>query len=434
MTLVLGAKLDRTDSKTPWGFRLYGGKDFGSPFTVQRVTPGSLADKCGLEVGDVILKIANEVSDTLRHKEAEQRIIHSGNSLELTLQRGNAKSPLVQNATPPPARPAPAPAPSVFSPAMSNGAPPAPSVFSDHNRSARPFSAVANNGELLVTNEQFNSPLSLYSVDNAVETMTQQIDVLNVAPAPVPASPRVAPSPAGPTSPPWGSPPPAVAAAPAPAPPSAWVPKVPSGPRTMKNIQAGEAKSMPAGSAVGRVPICAFCGIAIRGPFVSALEKTWCPNHFNCANPQCSKPLINCGFVEEEGQLLCENDYDQFLAPKCAKCSKSIMRECVNALGRQYHPECFLCHHCGVAIGSGAFHMEDSNNYCEKDWQAMFQTKCFGCQFPIESGDRWVEALDQNWHSECFNCSTCQVNLEGQGFFAKGGKPYCKKHAANKRF
>ena len=40
-----------------------------------------------------------------------------------------------------------------------------------------------------------------------------------------------------------------------------------------------------------------------------------------------------------------------------------------------------------------------------EDWQARFQTKCYGCQFPIEPGDRWVEALSQNWHSECFNCS-----------------------------
>ena len=39
------------------------------------------------------------------------------------------------------------------------------------------------------------------------------------------------------------------------------------------------------------------------------------------------------------------------------------------------------------------------------DWAVMFQTKCYGCQFPIEPGDRWVEALNQNWHSECFNCS-----------------------------
>lgn len=44
------------------------------------------------------------------------------------------------------------------------------------------------------------------------------------------------------------------------------------------------------------------------------------------------------------------------------------------------------------------------------DWALMFQTKCYGCQFPIEPGDRWVEALSQNWHSECFNCSVSEIS------------------------
>jgi len=33
-----------------------------------------------------------------------------------------------------------------------------------------------------------------------------------------------------------------------------------------------------------------------------------------------------------------------------------------------------------------------------------------------------------------FFLQTCQVNLEGQSFFAKNGKPYCKKHSATGRF
>ena len=45
------------------------------------------------------------------------------------------------------------------------------------------------------------------------------------------------------------------------------------------------------------------------------------------------------------------------------------------------------------------------------DWGEMFQTKCYGCEFPIEPGDRWVEALNQNWHTECFNCSV-STNLD----------------------
>jgi hypothetical protein len=197
----------------------------------------------------------------------------------------------------------------------------------------------------------------------------------------------------------------------------------------MRVGKAGEARSMASGSG-GRIPICNFCNTTIRGPFILALDKTWCPDHFNCANPNCRVPLIDCGFVEEEGQLFCERDYEQYFAPRCGKCGRSIIGEIVNALRETYHMDCFTCVQCHRPIGGGSFHTEEGKIYCDKDWAAMFQTKCYGCQFPIEPGDRWVEALNQNWHSECFNCSTCQVNLEGQSFFAKGGRPYCKKHAS----
>jgi hypothetical protein len=202
----------------------------------------------------------------------------------------------------------------------------------------------------------------------------------------------------------------------------------------MKVGRAGEAKTLNALVGTSRIPVCGSCCMNIRGPFISALDKTWCPDHFICANPSCRAPLINLGFVEEEGQLFCEKDYEQYLAPKCGKCGRSIVGEVVNALKNTFHMNCFLCVKCHQPIGTGSFHNEDGKIYCQKDWGLMFQTKCFGCQFPIEPGDRWVEAMSNNYHSECFNCSTCQINLEGQSFVAKNGKPYCKKHGGGGRF
>ena len=87
------------------------------------------------------------------------------------------------------------------------------------------------------------------------------------------------------------------------------------------------------------------------------------------------------------------------------------------------------------------------------DWNELFTTKCVSCGFPIEAGDRWVEALNNNYHSQCFNCTVsprdyhilkvcrsywfpqcfslqlCKKNLEGQKFFVKAGKPFCRSHA-----
>lgn len=82
------------------------------------------------------------------------------------------------------------------------------------------------------------------------------------------------------------------------------------------------------------------------------------------------------------------------------------MQECCNALEKTFHPECFVCAACKQKIGSGSFHLEDGAPYCEKDYVKLFSTKCAGCDFPIEAGDKFFEALSQNWHVECF---TCQV-------------------------
>jgi hypothetical protein len=239
------------------------------------------------------------------------------------------------------------------------------------------------------------------------------------APAPVVEAPAPAPAPAA-----------AVAAAVAVAAAPPKMPSIPKGPRKPTLGSAGSAKiQQPIFS--GKIPVCAMTGNQIRGPFILALGKTFSPDAFVCANPDCRAPLQDCGFVEEGGQLFCETDYETHFAPKCAKCAASIKNDCVNAMSQTWHPECFVCFHCKQPIGTAGFHIEDGNQYCTKDWNELFTTKCYGCEFPIEPSDRWVEALGQNWHAECFNCAVCQTNLEGQSFYAKGGRPFCKKHASS---
>lgn len=89
-----------------------------------------------------------------------------------------------------------------------------------------------------------------------------------------------------------------------------------------------------------------------------------------------------------------------------------------------WHPECFLCSKCQKSIGTGSFHIEDGRPYCVEgiidhrfflflllvllrlsDFRRMFQVKCTGCEFPIEAGDKYLEAMGGIYHAECFNCS-----------------------------
>lgn len=36
---------------------------------------------------------------------------------------------------------------------------------------------------------------------------------------------------------------------------------------------------------------------------------------------------------------------------------------------------------------------------------------CHGCEFPIEAGDRFLEALGHTWHDTCFVCSVSKASL-----------------------
>lgn len=189
------------------------------------------------------------------------------------------------------------------------------------------------------------------------------------------------------------------------------------------------AEHIPAGK---RTPMCAHCNQVIRGPFLVALGKSWHPEEFNCAH--CKNTMAYIGFVEEQGALYCELCYEKFFAPECGRCQRKILGEVINALKQTWHVSCFVCVACGKPIRNNVFHLEDGEPYCETDYYALFGTICRGCEFPIEAGDMFLEALGYTWHDTCFVCSVCCESLEGQTFFSKKDKPLCKKHAHSVNF
>ncbi|XP_044156241.1 LIM domain-binding protein 3 isoform X13 [Bufo gargarizans] len=184
------------------------------------------------------------------------------------------------------------------------------------------------------------------------------------------------------------------------------------------------AERFPASS---RTPLCGHCNSIIRGPFLVAMGRSWHPEEFNCA--YCKTSLADVSFVEEQKNVYCERCYEQFFAPTCARCNTKIMGEVMHALRQTWHTTCFVCAACRKPFGNSLFHMEDGEPYCEKDYIALFSTKCHGCDFPVEAGDKFIEALGHTWHDSCFICAVCHVNLEGQPFYSKKDKPLCKKHA-----
>ncbi|KQK73377.1 PDZ and LIM domain protein 5 [Amazona aestiva] len=183
----------------------------------------------------------------------------------------------------------------------------------------------------------------------------------------------------------------------------------------------------PANQAAPISVLLTLQAILTGGPFLVALGKSWHPEEFNCSH--CKTSMAYIGFVEEKGMLYCEVCYEKFFAPECSKCQRKILGEVINALKQTWHVSCFVCVACHNPIRNNVFHLEDGDPYCETDYYALFGTMCHGCEFPIEAGDRFLEALGHTWHDTCFVCSVCNDSLEGQTFFSKKDKPLCKKHA-----
>ncbi|NXO64476.1 PDLI5 protein, partial [Phainopepla nitens] len=291
-----------------------------------------------------------------------------------------------------------------------------------------------DHSEHLFTLPSFLSSDSLEAAQPApVRSVPACQDSVGVRPAPASAAPAAVLKPTAPLGSAKGWQPPNQAA-----PVSGWTSNSVKSPGTTAPIEKAattpqlneqdtlvqRAEHFPAGK---RTPMCAHCNKVIRGPFLVALGKSWHPEEFNCAH--CKASMAYIGFVEEKGMLYCEVCYEKFFAPECSKCQRKILGEVINALKQTWHVSCFVCVACHNPIRNNVFHLEDGDPYCETDYYALFGTMCQGCEFPIEAGDRFLEALGHTWHDTCFVCSVCSDSLEGQTFFSKKDKPLCKKHA-----
>ncbi|NWT04926.1 PDLI2 protein, partial [Mionectes macconnelli] len=77
----------------PWGFRISGGRDFGKPITVSKVTEHGKAAAGDLREGDVIVTINGESAAEMLHVEAQNKIKQSPGQLQLEVERSPGPPP-----------------------------------------------------------------------------------------------------------------------------------------------------------------------------------------------------------------------------------------------------------------------------------------------------------------------------------------------------
>ncbi|XP_038648727.1 paxillin a isoform X8 [Scyliorhinus canicula] len=175
--------------------------------------------------------------------------------------------------------------------------------------------------------------------------------------------------------------------------------------------------------------VCAACNKPIAGQVVTAMGRTWHPEHFVCIH--CQEEIGSRNFFERDGQPYCENDYHNLFSPRCYYCNGPILDKVVTALDKTWHPEHFFCAQCGAFFGPDGFHEKDGKAYCRKDYFDMFAPKCGGCARAIL--ENYISALNSLWHPECFVCRECFTPFINGSFFEHEGQPYCEMHYHERR-
>ncbi|XP_067270579.1 uncharacterized protein pxnb isoform X1 [Pseudorasbora parva] len=175
--------------------------------------------------------------------------------------------------------------------------------------------------------------------------------------------------------------------------------------------------------------VCGACCKPIVGQVVTAMGRTWHPEHFVCTH--CQEEIGSRNFFEREGQPYCERDYHHLFSPRCYYCNGPILDKVVTALDRTWHPEHFFCAQCGAFFGPEGFHEKDGKAYCRKDYFDLFAPKCGGCARAIL--ENYISALSSLWHPECFVCRECFTPFINGSFFEHDGQPYCEVHYHSRR-
>lgn len=86
-------------------------------------------------------------------------------------------------------------------------------------------------------------------------------------------------------------------------------------------------------------PRCAKCNEICTGPYVTAMDRTWHPEHFVCT--ECTAQFEGDKFRSYDDLPYCENCYTSNYSPRCTKCKDLILEKVYSAGENRYHEKCF---------------------------------------------------------------------------------------------
>ncbi|CAM4727786.1 unnamed protein product [Leuciscus chuanchicus] len=178
---------------------------------------------------------------------------------------------------------------------------------------------------------------------------------------------------------------------------------------------------------------CAKCGEVCKGEVLRVQAKHFHIKCFTCK--VCGCDLAQGGFFMKNGDYLCTVDYQRIHGTRCNICGEFVEGEVVTALGKTYHPACFVCTICKRPFPAGdrvTFNGKDCLcQYCAEPMSpghtkdVVGPSSCAGCGRDIKNGQALL-ALENQWHLGCFKCKACAKVLTGE-YISKDGAPYCEQ-------
>lgn len=102
---------------------------------------------------------------------------------------------------------------------------------------------------------------------------------------------------------------------------------------------------------------------------------------------------------------LCETDYFRRLDLLCFACGGALRGSYITALDRKYHIEHFTCSVCPTVFGAqDSYYEHEGSVYCHYHYSTKFAQKCNGCQTAIlkQFVEIFRNGMNQHWHPECY--------------------------------
>ncbi|KAI4236839.1 MAG: hypothetical protein L6R40_006028 [Gallowayella cf. fulva] len=154
--------------------------------------------------------------------------------------------------------------------------------------------------------------------------------------------------------------------------------------------------------------ICDKCGEPLLGQFVRAMGGMFHLECFMCRDcgQIVASKFFPVDDEEGTGQYpLCETDYFRRLDLLCFDCGGALRGSYITALDRKYHIEHFTCSICPTVFGAQDSYYEHAGKvYCHYHYSTQFAQRCTGCQTAILK--QFVEIFrsgqNQHWHPECY--------------------------------